>query len=321
MKSYLTQSERDEILSSLSEEQRLYLVEEMKRGKQTAFGNVLAQKRNESGNWELIDYIDGGQVSPDLKCECGRSLRFQYVIRDLGDKRIRKFGIQHFEEHTGIPPEIVREIKKGFQKIDYELDEIFSKIKDGLYGYSSFNFDSKIQLPTDIQRHFSLKLPLLERQIKKIKELLNQYHKQELEKQRLKLSQELKSEQQEAIRNFYNRTNKNYKVNNINNGSSYSSNYQYKHTPHNNVSNSNVSTVNKSIEEAIEYYFMNVADEVSALDLCYFLIEHFNADCGTYSTGRPKIYADVCSYLYSLCNVKKMNKRKIANDFVFSKVH
>lgn len=71
---------------------------------------------------------------------------------------MKKFGITHFEEHTGIPPELAKEILKGFERIDYELDEILWKLSNewNLSKEGIEYIPANIELPADIQAHYKL---------------------------------------------------------------------------------------------------------------------------------------------------------------------
>ncbi|MGR9635250.1 hypothetical protein ACU82A_30120 [Bacillus cereus] len=118
-----------------------YLSEFLKRGKRTAFASVLAQQKGDNSQedadhisiqWTLLDFIDAGTISDELKCECGRSLRYQYIVKNLSTGKVLKFGKSHFQEHTNIPADIVKEVINGMLQIDYELDEILIKLKKQL---------------------------------------------------------------------------------------------------------------------------------------------------------------------------------------------
>lgn len=186
----LTEAVRDDILSCLDEEQILFLREELRRGKRTVFANIIAEQKGLRvpegatfedieylvDSWILIGYIDAGRVTADLKCECGRSLRYQYHVLNKQTGQELKFGIDHLEMHTGIDAKTVSEIRSGFSRIDLELDEILLKIDAG------WSIDkerlppfSHIQLPQDIQRHLDIHVPLLDRQVVKLKRLINEH--------------------------------------------------------------------------------------------------------------------------------------------------
>ena len=75
-----------------------------------------------NGAWSII--FDNGFINPDTPCECGRPLRYQYIVEHKPTNEARRFGITHFEGHTGVSASIINEIKKGFNSIDYEQDEL-----------------------------------------------------------------------------------------------------------------------------------------------------------------------------------------------------
>lgn len=171
MKPYFSQEERDLRMKRLTESQRTYLTEELKRGKKTHYANVIGRlKGEEVASWYLIDYIDAGAVSPHLKCECGKSLRYQYVIENKITGSILKFGITHFKEHSGFPEDVAREIAQGLQRVDYELDEILMRLDGGIFPqYPELLID---ELPDVYKKPLRLGLPLTREQEKKLGEWL-----------------------------------------------------------------------------------------------------------------------------------------------------
>ncbi|WP_158301630.1 DUF3895 domain-containing protein [Paenibacillus mesophilus] len=186
----LSEEQRDRLLSQLNEDQVHFLKEELKRGKRTVFANVIAKQKGLQipeiatfedvermvDSWILVGYVDAGYVSPDLKCECGRSLRFQYHVINKQTGEEYKFGIDHLELHTGIDAKTVAEIRSGFSKIDLELDELLVKLDAGWsIQVESLPPFEHLALPHDIQRHFELQLPLLDRQVSRIRRLLAEY--------------------------------------------------------------------------------------------------------------------------------------------------
>lgn len=185
----LSEEQRDFLLSHLRDNQVQYLKEELKRGKRTVFANVIAEQKGFQipenaafediehmvDSWILVGYVDAGHVTPELKCECGRSLRFQYHVVNKQTGNEHKFGIDHLQLHTGIDAKTVAEILGGFSKIDLELDEMLLKLDAGwsIQLESLPPFDH-LALPHDIQRHLDLQLPLLDRQVARIRRLLNE---------------------------------------------------------------------------------------------------------------------------------------------------
>lgn len=185
----LSEAKRDAIMSGLNEEQKDFLKDRLKRGRRTVFANVIASQKGIKlpedaafedvehlvESWILTGYIDNGVVSSELRCECGRPLRYQYHVVNKTTGEERKFGIDHLELHTGIDAKTVAEIRSGFSKIDLELDEILLKVESGwsIESLSIPEFQS-IKLPQDIQAHLDLHLPLLDRQISRIRNIVNE---------------------------------------------------------------------------------------------------------------------------------------------------
>ncbi|MGM0806839.1 MAG: hypothetical protein ACQET8_19000 [Bacillota bacterium] len=123
--------------------------------------------------WILEDYIDNGFVNPETPCECGRPLRYQYIVKHKGTGTVRRFGITHFEEHTGIPPNLIKVIVNGFNFIDYELDELLYKIDTGWQLQNELPFIPEDHpFPKDMQLHVDANVPLLNKQVKRVKTCL-----------------------------------------------------------------------------------------------------------------------------------------------------
>lgn len=211
---YLTQSQRDKIKANLDEKQKTFIQSYLKRGRKTVFANVLAVEK--AGNtdradiekiasmWEFHDYIDAGpnwNVVPRLYCECGRALRYQYIVLNKKTKELKKFGINHFEEHVGIPPHLVREIKNGIERIDYEQDELLTKIANGwtLSDEGISNIPDRVEIPKDIQLHFDYNVPLLKPQIYRLKALISNYYKDETRLQVQKNREEQEARQRKEM--------------------------------------------------------------------------------------------------------------------------
>ncbi|MBE1445132.1 hypothetical protein [Paenibacillus sp. OAS669] len=188
MKIY-TVEERDSLLTRLNDRQRRYLHEDMLRGRRTVFANVMSRQKGyfipEDASfedieqlltsWVYMNYIDAGHVTSELKCECGRALRYQHIVQNKEDGTIKKFGIDHLQLHTGIDAKIVTEILKGFDAIDFELDELLAKVENGWTIEQERLPDlQELELPKDIQTHLELELPLLARQVARLRRLANE---------------------------------------------------------------------------------------------------------------------------------------------------
>ena len=177
MKAKYSKEQLDTAYQSLNETQRQVLDQNVKRGMQTKWLNILAKQKGsvltESGldnieetmkkllDWVLIDYVDGGEVTPTLKCLCGRSLRYRYTVMNMNTGEVIDFGKEHFKQHVGLDPKTVAMVKKGMDEIDLERDEILTKIIDGW----KLNFDIQgIEIPKDMVAQLNIGLPLLFRQ-------------------------------------------------------------------------------------------------------------------------------------------------------------
>ncbi|WP_043931105.1 hypothetical protein [Bacillus sp. EB01] len=205
---YLNKSDRDRLMGELNDEQREFLQDSLKRGKRTYYANFIARLKANKGNdlseqaildemtqWELVDYIDGGMVTDELKCECGKSLRYQYIVQNNKTRKILRFGITHFEQHTGFPPHIAKDVVKGLQEVDLEMDEVLSKWQNGWK--PSFDLAYTELLPKEMQKQLSLALPLTNRQEEKARDIIREFKKKQAEEERglerKNLEQELSS--------------------------------------------------------------------------------------------------------------------------------
>lgn len=82
----------------------------------------------QTSDWEFVtlnidDEYERG-VHSQLKCACGRPLKYQFVIESKLKKQEIRLGIQHFKDHLGISQQVAEEIKKGVAHVDLALDEL-----------------------------------------------------------------------------------------------------------------------------------------------------------------------------------------------------
>lgn len=181
----LSVQDREMLLAELNADQRHYLSEQMVRSRRTVFANAMAREKGYHipehadpetievllDDWLYTGYIDAGAVTPDLRCECGRPLRYQHHVTHKVTGEEKKFGIEHLKEHLGIDASIVTAIKQGFDAIDYELDEILIKLRSGWKPEPELLANLPASLPEEIRMHQKLGLPLLERHIRKLRQL------------------------------------------------------------------------------------------------------------------------------------------------------
>ncbi|MBB6451780.1 hypothetical protein HNQ94_000201 [Salirhabdus euzebyi] len=297
MKDILSVQERGSILKQLSNDQREFLLYKAKRGKKTVFANVMAKDKGLSSfsehltdeqleglleDWVLEDVIDGGDNwrVKELYCECGKQLRYQYIIRHVKTNEIRKFGIVHFEEHSGLPSEIVKEVIKGFQKIDYELDELLVKISSGWH--LPFILPEDLQIPSDIEEHLNLHLPLLDRQIQRLGNLISE-HEEKIHRQRISTKPPSVTPQKEA------------------NNHKYDYHMELELFEREDKPSWEISELSHVQMDAISDYLREGV--TSARLMCELLIKDNKAPNKRYSTAKPKIYPYVCLFLKSLADV------------------
>lgn len=263
----------------------------LKRGRRTIFANILAKEKAVDGagsaayDWELLDYLDAGpnwQNNSSLYCMCGRKLRYQYVVQNRKTNDIVRFGRDHFREHTGIPPRLANQIIKGITEIDYELDEILLKINDGWTLADEGIGQIPASLPNDIQAHLDYEIPLLGRQISRLKKLIQV--KMEQEQQRRK--EALEREKQNRLSQTKNRSIQEY---------------------------NSLSPIKRSspLDEELEigvihFIYTWPESDFAAEDVCEFLVQEYDAPADRFSTGKYRIFGHVCIFLESLVKAKKI---------------
>jgi len=185
----LSVEERDAIFNTLSAEQKDFLNHEMIRSRRTIFAQMMAKAKGAMipddasyedieqllDEWIYTGYIDAGEVSPDYPCDCGRALRYQHEVKHKTTGEILHFGIKHLEEHLKLDARTVSLIMKGFDVLDAEMFEILCKYREGWVLEEYLVIPEGFPFPKDIQSHLELNLPLLDRQIAKLKRKIREH--------------------------------------------------------------------------------------------------------------------------------------------------
>ncbi|RHJ57491.1 hypothetical protein DW111_08690 [Ligilactobacillus salivarius] len=95
-----------------------------------------------ASDWYLVDvqedpfwklrYTDNapGKYVPKLKCYCGKTLKYQYVLESRNGKQLY-LGKEHFMQHAGIPQKIANQIHERVNDIMIFRDEILVKYNRG----------------------------------------------------------------------------------------------------------------------------------------------------------------------------------------------
>lgn len=209
----LSQAERNELLSLVTDEQKGYLLNKVKRGRRTIFGNIMVEEKVQAirsvdidlqedernvEDWDIIDYVDFGPGNRLGKCACGITLRFMFTVQHKETNKTITYGKDHLRAFLNLPIKDIEAVMAGLKTIDYELDELLVKIKDDDYGYEILEgIPEEIELPINIKEHVEYHIPLLNRQIKKIEREVNKYYAEELEKAK---NEQLKAERVEATK-------------------------------------------------------------------------------------------------------------------------
>lgn len=240
--------------------------------------------------WVLEDYIDNGFKNPDTPCECGKPLRYQYIVRHLSTNQIRRFGITHFEEHTGLSASLVAAVKKGFTQIDYEREELISKIQEG---WSLFDhvpsIPSDLKIAKDIQQHLDANVPLLERQLHRLKRDIFLYQEKVERTTDNHFPTSKNIDKYVAEETFEDQ------------GSLDLFEETIKEVP---IQGHFVAAGETRFYHAINRYLDEGVS--SARVICELLIKHNGAEKKRYITGKPRIYVEVCQYLEQLVHEGKV---------------
>ncbi|MGD6870884.1 DUF3883 domain-containing protein [Sutcliffiella horikoshii] len=164
----LSSSERAEGIKKLKKEQKEALFTSISMTRKSEFASLLASHKG-SERWDFHKYIDHGKRMQNVKCECGRTLRYEFVIAHRDTHITRSLGINHLQEELNIPEEIAKEIYKKIHNVNYDLDEILNKHYGGwkLNSFINSFIKSKklVDVREDIKILLSVNLPLLDRQI------------------------------------------------------------------------------------------------------------------------------------------------------------
>lgn len=112
------------IMETLKEEQKLFIQDNYKQSKKSKWIEVLARNKGivlhenmtfdaiikTINDWIILDILDGGYGLRPYRCECGKVLRFQYIVHHQTKNRTYKLGETCFGNYTNLSPEILRDI-------------------------------------------------------------------------------------------------------------------------------------------------------------------------------------------------------------------
>lgn len=186
----LSRKQLETTMDVLTEEQREFLEHKLKIRRRSQWLQILARYKgveitNEMSieeieekidDWILIDCLDGGHKKRPYKCDCGQSLRFQYIIQNKKEGEVRKLGVHCFEKYLSLPASVIKDVKSGMYDINLERDEILTKLHKNLYFRLSRYLH--LHLPSDIIEQYGIGLPLTDVQIHLIERINERYQEE-----------------------------------------------------------------------------------------------------------------------------------------------
>lgn len=205
----LSIKDREQLLSLVTTEQREFFENELKRGRRTIFENAMrdekisaiksvdtALEENEKNvvDWMITDFIDFGLGNLGGQCACGRKLRYQFTVEHQKTGKMIQYGKDHLSTFLNIDVKDIDGVINELDKFDHELDELLWKINENEYGYEHYEkIPDKTVVSKSILKHIEVNVPLLDRQIQRLK----RYYEKQLEailEEKLKIQRELEFE-------------------------------------------------------------------------------------------------------------------------------
>lgn len=123
----LTLKERSEIYQRLTKAQRALIDAHRKYLVRSEF---IKDSYLSASDWDFMDlkideeYPKSHNKQNMLYCECGRRLKYQYLVKSKASGKVMGLGIQHFKDHLNIPHQVASEIVQRLNNVDFALDEL-----------------------------------------------------------------------------------------------------------------------------------------------------------------------------------------------------
>ncbi|WP_105614692.1 hypothetical protein [Vallitalea okinawensis] len=199
----MNEKERHLCLSSLNEEQRQFLQTYIRQSKCDIWVEQLAQLKgielnsrndtDELNDFILVDVLDGGYGKRPHQCECGRALRFQYIVKHTRKEIEFKLGSECFKKFTNMDTSFVKDVKKGFNKVNKELDDILERCTSGTFNVNNFLIYADL-MPSRYVEQLELNLPLSQKQEAKVEQLIVEKEAQLAQKELQETYEEIKDQ-------------------------------------------------------------------------------------------------------------------------------
>lgn len=130
----LTREQRRTLWQALTPLQQETLQSVKKYQMQSFF---LTENLLKDDEWLFVDFRENphfpnGVEKSKLYCQCGRELKYQFVLvsKNTGEKLA--LGSTHFAQHTGIDPKVAQQVQAGVHQLDRGIDLILLSIDRGL---------------------------------------------------------------------------------------------------------------------------------------------------------------------------------------------
>ncbi|MFY8329832.1 hypothetical protein [Vagococcus carniphilus] len=161
----LTIKERLEIYARLTRSQRELIDAHRKYLIKSEF---LKDSYLKASDWEFQDlkidlnYPEKESNQTLLYCECGRRLKYQYIVKSKETGKVMGLGSQHFKDHLKIPQQVATEIVNRLNNVDLALDELLwlkrygFEFPEELWEVYAFNLYQIQQANTEYEINFSL---------------------------------------------------------------------------------------------------------------------------------------------------------------------
>lgn len=203
----LSADEREQILSVLAVEQRDFLEHELKRGRRTVFENFMRDEKitaikladeikleeDEMNvvDWRIADYVDFGPGNLHGRCACNHRLRYMFTVEhQITGKKIQ-YGKVHLSTFLNIEVKDIDGFINELDDIDHELDELLRKVSDNQYFHEYYDrLPDKTVVSKDITKHIEANVPLLDKQINRLKKQFEK-HMEALEEEQKKILREM----------------------------------------------------------------------------------------------------------------------------------
>lgn len=117
--------------------------------------------------WVLVETKDGGPGLRPYKCLCGRSIRYQFIVKHRTKDITYKLGSECIKKYTGIDGKVAKKVLIEHQSMNTEVDEILSKLEEGMIHAQHYLLDYKT-LPQSSRDQLNLGLPLTDKQLNKV---------------------------------------------------------------------------------------------------------------------------------------------------------